>query len=142
MAARKKPAKAARRPPQTSAAATGQKTWLALGRTKEDGQASFPIAPTTASMPEGYSLTSSELRQRIEEARLEYVCAFAAPWPDPTIVQRALPKWHRDNVDTNSKKPRRIRQGFMPTGNPQSRSERSVPTHPPQALEAPCVNPT
>ena len=109
----------------------------------------FPVAPTKAGLPETYSRTLSELRQRIEEARLravidanatmtqlywnigriilarqevegwgakvvdrlshdlraaypdmsglssrnlKYMRAFAAAWPEPTVVQRALHK--------------------------------------------------
>jgi len=146
---KKKSPKAARQAPRTSVASTGREKRLALGRAREDGQALFPVAPTTASMPDSYSLTLSELRQRIEEARLravldanatmtqlywhmghviltrqkaegwgakvidrlsldlrtaypdmsglssrnlKYMRAFAASWPDPEIVQRALHK--------------------------------------------------
>jgi predicted nuclease of restriction endonuclease-like (RecB) superfamily len=122
---------------------------LALGRTRENGEATFPLAPMKAELPESYSLTLNELRQRIEEARLravfdanatmtqlywhiggvilarqetegwgakiidrlsldlrtaypdmrglsprnlKYMRAFAAAWPEPAIVQRALHK--------------------------------------------------
>lgn len=122
---------------------------LALGRAREGGEALLPVAPTKAGLPESYSLTLSELRQRIEEARLravidanatmtdlywnigriilarqeaegwgakvvdrlshdlrtaypdmnglssrnlKYMRAFAAAWPEPAIVQRALHK--------------------------------------------------
>jgi len=51
---------------------TGQER-LALGRAREDGDALFPVPPTKEGLPESYSLTLSELRQRIEDARLRAV---------------------------------------------------------------------
>lgn len=140
---------AAKRQVPKRSASQSREGRLALGRTRENGEASFPLAPTKAELPESYSLTLNELRQRIEEARLravfdanatmtqlywhiggvilarqetegwgakiidrlsldlrtaypdmkglsprnlKYMRAFAAAWPEPAIVQRALHK--------------------------------------------------
>jgi predicted nuclease of restriction endonuclease-like (RecB) superfamily len=139
-------------PPRSAPTRSGSKSReerLALGRIREVGQVSFPLAPTKAGLPESYSVILIELRQRIEEARLravtdanatmtqlywnigriilarqesegwgakvvdrlsldlraaypdmnglsprnlKYMRAFAAAWPEPAIVQRALHK--------------------------------------------------
>lgn len=140
----KRPRPARQRAPSNSSLAR-----LSLGRAREAGEALFPVAPTKEALPASYALTLSELRQRIEEARLravidanatmtqlywnigriilarqeaegwgakvvdrlshdlrsaypdmnglssrnlKYMRAFAAAWPEPAIVQRALHK--------------------------------------------------
>lgn len=148
---RKKSTPSAKRPRPTPRRVTAKSTQerLALGRAREAGEALFPVPPAKQGLPESYSLTLNELRQRIEEARLravidanatmtelywnigriilarqeaegwgakvvdrlshdlrtaypdmnglssrnlKYMRAFAAAWPEPAIVQRALHK--------------------------------------------------
>ncbi len=149
MATRRKAIKKA--PPQAARPAPSRQddTRGSLGRVRENGAASFPVAPERGSMPDGYPLTLREIRERIEEARLraildanatmlqlywhigrvilarqeaegwgakvidrlsldlrtaypemnglsarnlKYMRAFAAAWPDPTVVQERLHK--------------------------------------------------
>jgi len=149
MANKKKALKVRPRRGRGDSASESREGRLALGRAREGGEALFPVAPTKAGLPESYSRTLSELRQRIEEARLravtdanatmtqlywnigriilarqevegwgakvvdrlshdlraaypdmnglsprnlKYMRAFAAAWPEPTVVQRALHK--------------------------------------------------
>jgi len=65
MGRKKKPVK---KPAQVVA-----ETRLALGRARDDGQARFPVAPTTDQLPEGYGSAFGEIRRRIEETRLKVV---------------------------------------------------------------------
>lgn len=72
---RKKSTPSAKRPrpvPQRATSNSSQAR-LALGRAREAGEALFPVPPTKEGLPESYSLTLNELRQRIEEARLRAV---------------------------------------------------------------------
>ena len=50
----------------------------ALGRARPDGQAMFPVAPPKSDLPSGYGDALSELKARIQQARLHIVLAANA----------------------------------------------------------------
>ncbi|MBN8509080.1 MAG: DUF1016 family protein [Burkholderiales bacterium] len=50
----------------------------ALGRARPDGQALFPVAPPKSGLPSGYGDALSELKARIQQARLRTVLAANA----------------------------------------------------------------
>lgn len=62
--------KAAKKPPPPVA-----KARHVMGRVRPDGQAMFPVAPPKSDLPSGYADALSELKARIQQARLRTVLA-------------------------------------------------------------------
>ena len=67
---------AGKRPPKPAKAVVSQQERLSRGRTRQD--ASFPVGPRPAQLPESYAATLEEIKRHLQQARVKSVLAANA----------------------------------------------------------------